>query len=352
MTDYAGAQWVPNNNFFPARDGQKPRYLIIHGTAGDTSAVGIANYFVTTQGTNNPVTSHYIIGTAGEVVQTVLESNGAWANGALTAGHASFWDKYPGVNPNNLTISIECCKASLDNSDTLTAPQQASLLKLVNDICTRNGIPKKAADASGGITGHYSLDPVNRSNCPGTLNWNALWTYLSAPTSTPTPPQGGTTVGIPQGWKDNGTVLTAPNGIPITDGFRSYILTHAWDAANIPISAAQGLTPLELSNPGLGGGTRQTFRWSALEWTSKNGTYEAWIGQELTTVLNLLHTTQASLSKLQTDYNNVVDEKNGLVSELATLKAQTPADEVLKAAVASALQPATAALTAIETLIK
>lgn len=176
MTDQQGAIWIPNQNYFPGRNGLVPRYVIVHGTAGGTSAVAIGNFFAGTQNTANPVASHYIIGTAGEIVQTVLERDGAWGNGAYTPGHAAFWDT--SVNPNNLTISIEHCKPSLDNSDVLTDIQQAVSFKLIHDICQRWKIPMHDADSSGGITGHFSLDPVNRSNCPGLYNWNALWAYL------------------------------------------------------------------------------------------------------------------------------------------------------------------------------
>lgn len=190
MPDENNVTWIPNQNYFPGRNGLTPRYVILHGTAGGTSAVATANYFASTQNTANRVSSHYVIGVDGEIVQCVAERDGAWGNGAYSAGHAAFWDT--SVNPNNLTISIEHCKPSGDNSDLLTFKQQAASFKLINDICDRWNIPKHGADASGGITGHFSLDPVNRSNCPGPYNWNALWSYLKG---SPTQPiQGGTDV--------------------------------------------------------------------------------------------------------------------------------------------------------------
>jgi hypothetical protein len=177
MSDENGVTWIPNQNYFLGRNGLQPRYVIVHGTAGGTSAVAIGNYFASTQNTANPVSSHYIIGTDGVVVQAVSERDGAWGNGMYTSGHAAFWDT--SVNPNNITISIEHCKPSLDNSDALTAKQQAASFKLIYDICQRWQIPMHDADASGGITGHFSIDPVNRRNCPGPYPWSLLWTYLS-----------------------------------------------------------------------------------------------------------------------------------------------------------------------------
>lgn len=170
------ALWIPNNNCFVGRAGLRPRWIINHGTAGGYSAVATANYFASTQNTANPVSATYIVDQLGTVVQCNAESDGAWGNGFLSAGHDPWWAD--AVNPNNVTISIEHVKSSKDNSDTLTPAQQAASFKLQNDICDRWKIPKRLADANGGITGHYSIDPVNRQNCPGPYPWDALWAYL------------------------------------------------------------------------------------------------------------------------------------------------------------------------------
>lgn len=134
---------------------------------------------------------------------------------------------------------------------------------------------------------------------------------------------------VPLNWHDSNNVLTAPNGIRITDGFRTYVLTHNWDAGNIPLEAAHGLSPLELSNPGLGNGTRQSFRWIVLEWTSKGGVFEAYAGQELVAALNLLHSVQNTLASVINEKNGLIGENNKLVGEnndlqkkIAALEAQ------------------------------
>jgi N-acetyl-anhydromuramyl-L-alanine amidase AmpD len=176
LPDENGAIVIANSNYFSKREGLRPRYVILHGTAGGTSAQSIANYFASTQGGSNPVSSHYIVGTDGTIVQAVPEVDGAWANGYLSNGHDSWWD--PQVNPNNITISIEHCKPSADNSDSLTPAQQDASFKLIYDICQRWSIPMRQADASGGITGHFSIDPVNRSHCPGAYPWDQLWAFL------------------------------------------------------------------------------------------------------------------------------------------------------------------------------
>jgi hypothetical protein len=86
---------------------------------------------------------------------------------------------------------------------------------------------------------------------------------------------------VPNGWHDDGTTLTAPNGHRVVRGFRDYILNHNWDPANVPLEEEVGLNPLEESNPSLGAGTQQVFNWTVLEWTQSRGVLVAWSGKEL-----------------------------------------------------------------------
>jgi N-acetyl-anhydromuramyl-L-alanine amidase AmpD len=186
--DESDILWIPNNNYFPGRSSHKPHWLIIHGTAGFTSAEEVAYFFKATEGTENPVSTHYIIGLRGEVVQCIDEENSAWANGGVsgspdgTSGDGvhrdSWWTR--ALNPNYVTISIEHVKLSRDNSDELTEMQKEASFRLVRSICNRHMIPKRWADQHGGITGHYSMDPINRYFCPGPYPWEELFAYLCA----------------------------------------------------------------------------------------------------------------------------------------------------------------------------
>lgn len=173
MPDYESALWIPNGHFFPNRYGHRPTYVILHGTAGGSSAQNIATYFANS---GVEVSAHYVVGQDGVVVQCIAEADGAWANGPITNGADPWWSI--ALNPNLITISIEHVKPSTDNSDALTPAQQESSFKLVAAICERWHIPKRTADEQGGITGHFSMDPVNRARCPGNYPWDALWSYL------------------------------------------------------------------------------------------------------------------------------------------------------------------------------
>lgn len=178
--------WIPNKNYFPYRNGYSPRYIILHGTAGFTSAEEVAHFFKSTEDSENPVSTHYIIGLYGEIVQCIDERDGAYANGGVTgtpgrAGDSihrdSWWSRQ--LNPNYITLSIEHLKLSRDNSDKLTEPQKQASFLLVQRLCAQWNIPTRRADANGGITGHFSMDPLHRSYCPGPYPWEELFTFLA-----------------------------------------------------------------------------------------------------------------------------------------------------------------------------
>lgn len=212
MTDYASALWIPNGNFFP--DSGKKSFLILHGTAGGSSALSIAQYFQSTEGTSNPVSSNYIVDQAGIVAQTVLEKDGAYAQGVV---NNSNWLG----NPNNYCLSIEHVKSSTDNSEPLTSPQQAASFALIKDICVRNNIGMHDADNSTGITGHFSIDPVNRARCPGTFPWNELWTYLKGG-NTPMQPTSAEIFAANKRW---GSLTNTPKGTGIYKSWLSHYIS-------------------------------------------------------------------------------------------------------------------------------
>src|SRR5258708_5240597 len=90
--------------------------------------------------------------------------------------------------------------------------------------------------------------------------------------------QGG--IMIPTGWHDDGTTLTAPNGIKVVHGFRLKVL-EGWDPTNEPVMAEFGTSLLESSNPSLGGGTQQLFNWTMLGWNAAQGVFFEWGVREL-----------------------------------------------------------------------
>lgn len=247
------------------RGGVKASHLVIHGTAGGSTGDGTLAYEQSVG-----VSTHFAISTNGDIWQGVSCDRAAWGNAPLDAPRFNF--ARADINPNLWTISIEFCKPDSTNQINITDAQKASGFALIKTICDTYNIDQRRGDGTGGIISHADLNTVNRSGCPGTFPWDDLMIYLA---------NGGQHVGIPANWHDDGTTLTAPNNIPVVRGFRDYILTHPWDEANIPLEAEHGASQLEMSNPSLGGGTKQRFRMTTLEWTSKMGVFVAWTGQEL-----------------------------------------------------------------------
>ena len=173
-------QQIPSPNHWNGREGHTPLWLILHGTDANTNdydgAYETAGWFQT-----NSVSANYVVGRRGLVAQCVQESDAPYANGGVTntptRKHDPWWSS--DLNPNLVTISIEHVKhAGNNNADALTPTQQQASFALIYDICKRNNIPMRQADAHGGITGHFSMDPLERAYCPGTYPWNELWTYL------------------------------------------------------------------------------------------------------------------------------------------------------------------------------
>lgn len=120
---------------------------------------------------------------------------------------------------------------------------------------------------------------------------------------------GGTMSGIPQGWSDDGTVLVSPSSIQggpeqhITGPFRDYILANNWHYANVALSPGIHIDQLEVSNPSLGSGWQQVFRWSMLGKPDSGPlagkvVYE-WLGTELQHLRSLYAQAQAEIAQLK-----------------------------------------------------
>lgn len=93
---------------------------------------------------------------------------------------------------------------------------------------------------------------------------------------------------IPEGWNDDGTTLTAPNGVSVTDDFRKYIHSHNWDAADVLLALEENVNPVELGfsqDDGNNAGTRLICMYSELCQTQARGVYRASVGREFWTLL-------------------------------------------------------------------
>ncbi|NSF56312.1 N-acetylmuramoyl-L-alanine amidase [Blautia massiliensis] len=132
---------TPNSYSRPQISIEQVNYIAIHYTANPGStAVSNRNYFenlATTQ--DNKVSSHFVVGLEGEVVQCIPTSEISYA-----------------TNSRNVdTISIECCHP--DETGQFNTATYDSVVKLTAWLCTRFGL------TSDQVIRHYD---VTGKDCP------------------------------------------------------------------------------------------------------------------------------------------------------------------------------------------
>lgn len=128
---------------------------------------------------------------------------------------------------------------------------------------------------------------------------------------------------IPTGWTDDGTTLKGPDGTPVTLGFRQHILADPnWDPANIPLEAEHHDLIIEQSNPSLGAGQSLMCRKTRLEYTTKMGVFEGWLGQELLWYQKQYQALLQKIADLQQQLNAEQSQVSTLQSQITALQAE------------------------------
>lgn len=276
--------------------------IVLHCTASanpDQTDVQLGNYFETNVAR---VSTHYGIDRSGNIAQYVLEKDGAGGNGILDPGHDPFWDQYSD-NPNWHSLSVEC-ENDINNSLPLANPQKDTLFSLVKYWIEKYNIPLSH------IKGHFSLEPVERHDCPGPLfPWDDLFSFLQG---------GAMATKIPAGWSDNGKdTLTAPNGVKVVLGFREFILDskNNWNPDDYPLRPQYHANPLEHSNPGEGEGDALDCYLTRLGYTREKGVFKTWLGQELVWLMG--QQSKPIPASVQTDIDTLITAANKLKADLA-----------------------------------
>lgn len=105
---------------------------------------------------------------------------------------------------------------------------------------------------------------------------------------------------VPNGWHDDGSVLTAPNGKTCVRGIRAAVLAEAHDPTDVPIDEETSVPVVEYGNTSLGAGVVQFFEKSGqISWTKARGTFRTWNGQEENALRTILQNTLAALEQAQ-----------------------------------------------------
>ena len=126
------------------------------------------------------------------------------------------------------------------------------------------------------------------------------------------------TVGVPQGWRDDGKTLVAPNGVAVTLGFRDYILGHAWSAADVPQAVEYGAPEVSLGGH-FGAGTRQDFTFTSLIYTQAKGIVPAPVAADYAVAMQQLAAANAQIAQLQAQLGTTAEP--GYVEYKAAIEA-------------------------------
>ena len=145
------ARWVPSPNFEPRR----PNLIVIHATEQDSVAESLDT--LRTGNSGGPVSAHYLVGRDGGIYQLVADDQRAWHAGP------GRWGTITDVN--NASIGIE-----LDNDgESAFAPAQIdALVRLLDDLCTRLGIPRTQ------VIGHADFAPTRKRDPGFRFPWKQL----------------------------------------------------------------------------------------------------------------------------------------------------------------------------------
>jgi hypothetical protein len=139
---------------------------------------------------------------------------------------------------------------------------------------------------------------------------------------------------IPTSWhlSPDGKTLYCPNhkaggpDIPIVDPIKAYILANPWPSANVALQAQTHMTAMELSNPALGSGIVQTFRYARLEVPDSGAqaghVIFGWLGVELEYLYAESISAATQMGALEGQVRTFENQVAGLQQEVAALQAQ------------------------------
>ena len=130
--DAAGADWIPSPNFNPRRPNAGPLDIVVlHSTCMSANTTDeVVHWFQTPE---SEVSSHYIVGKDGRVVQMVAEGMRAW--------HAGPCDWRGRTDINSCSVGIEMVHRDQDPKDDWPDAQVRAVARLLADIRTRHAVP-------------------------------------------------------------------------------------------------------------------------------------------------------------------------------------------------------------------
>ncbi len=145
------ARWVPSDN----HDARDPVLIVLHATEQDSVQRSLDT--LRSRNSTGPVSAHYLIGRDGALYQLVSEERRAWHAGA------GRWGTITDVNSASIGIEL-----GNDGVDPFPPAQIATLLRLLDDICRRHGIPREQ------IIAHADMAPTRKRDPSRHFPWRQL----------------------------------------------------------------------------------------------------------------------------------------------------------------------------------
>jgi N-acetylmuramoyl-L-alanine amidase len=145
------ATWVPSPNHSP----RQPVLIVIHAT--EQHGVQESLDTLRTANSGGPVSAHYLIGRDGDLYQLVSDERRAWHAGP------GRWGTITDVNSASIGIELDN-----DGESPFAAAQIDGLLRLLDDLCERHGIPRTA------IVAHADFAPTRKRDPGFRFPWKQL----------------------------------------------------------------------------------------------------------------------------------------------------------------------------------
>ena len=145
------ATWVPSQNF----NERRPVIIVLHATEQKSVQQSLDTLRSANRG--GKVSAHYLIGDDGHIYQLVDDSKRAWH-----AGGGS-WGTITDLNSASIGIEIDN-----ERGEPYTDAQIASIIRLLEDLCTRLNIPRTQ------VIGHSDLAPTRKVDPGARFPWKTL----------------------------------------------------------------------------------------------------------------------------------------------------------------------------------
>ena len=145
------AEWVPS----PNHDVRDPVIVVIHATEQGSAAESLDT--LRTRNAGGPVSAHYLVGDDGRIYQLVPDALRAWHAGG------GRWGTITDLNSASIGIELDN-----DGSEPFTIAQVDSLVRLLEDLTERHGIPRTA------VIAHADMAPMRKRDPGAHFPWATL----------------------------------------------------------------------------------------------------------------------------------------------------------------------------------